>query len=389
MSHALSRRQAVVLGLVVVLAVAFTGGGLARIAARQGLWADTVELTVGLSEPHDVGPGTPVRVRGVDAGQVVAVEYPERDGPDAAVTVRMRVDAKFAGRLFADASARVHPTGLLGGKVIAVSPGTPAAGPLAGGKLHAAETQDVNQAVARLGAAADKIGAAADETAQLVQEARTGNGTLGKLIRDDDLYRDVKGLAADSREFVQRANGAVGKVEGQVANVEGFVKDGRETINSTKQTVDSVNQSWVGRQMGADVTPVLVRPTCRREARSFHAVHLFEPGTAVLTDEGREHLTNIANWVKEPVHDKAELVAVAQMDATDKGQTSASAAELTRKQTEAVVEFLKAHGAHKTGLISRRKMTAVGLGFGPSPVVERDPIPATYVQVVLFTPTSS
>lgn len=379
MSHALSRRQAAALGLVVVLALGLTGFGLARVAARQGLWADTVELTVGLPEAHDVAPGTPVRVRGVDAGQVVAVEYPDADGPDAAVTVRMKVDAKFAGRLFADASARVHPTGLLGGKVIAVSPGSPAAGPLAGGKLKAAETQDAGAAVA-------KLGAAADEVTQLVHDARTGNGTLGRLIRDDDLYRDVKGLATDSREFVQRANGAVGKVEGQVSNVEGFVKDGRETIGSAKQTVDAVNQSWVGRQIGADVTPVLVRPTCRREVRSFHAAHLFEPGTALLTDQGREHLTNLLDWVKE--RDKADLVAVAQVDPNDKTQTSASAAELTRKQTEAVIEFLKAHGAHKTGLVSRRKMTAVGLGFGPSPVVERDPIPPTYVQVVLFTPAS-
>ena len=388
MSHSLSRRQAAALGLAVVLALGLTGFGLARVAARQGLWADTVELTVGLPEAHDVGPGTPVRVRGVDAGQVVAVEYPDADGPDAAVTVRMKVDAKFAGRLYADASARVHPTGLLGGKVIAVSPGSPASGPLAGGRLKAAEMQGVDQAVARLGAAADKIGDAADETRQLVHDARTGNGTLGKLIRDDELYADLRGAAKDSREFVQRANGAVGKVEGQVASVEGFVKDGRETINSTRQTVDAVNQSWVGRQIGADFTPVLVRPTCRREARTFHPPHLFEPGTALLTDEGREHLTNIAIWVKDSAHDKADLVAVAHADPNDKTQTSASAAELTRKQAEAVVEFLKAQGAHKTGLVSRRKMTAVGLGFGPSPVVEREPAPPMYVQVVLFTPAS-
>jgi len=40
------------------------------------------------------------------------------------------VDAKFAPRLYADAVAQVQPTGLLGGKVVAITPGTPAAGPL-------------------------------------------------------------------------------------------------------------------------------------------------------------------------------------------------------------------------------------------------------------------
>jgi ABC-type transporter Mla subunit MlaD len=72
-TQSLSRAQAVVLGLVVVAALALGGYGVARVADKQGLWADTVELTAGFPEAHDITPGTPVRVRGVDAGQVVAV----------------------------------------------------------------------------------------------------------------------------------------------------------------------------------------------------------------------------------------------------------------------------------------------------------------------------
>src|SRR5207248_9033737 len=95
-SHSLSRWQAAVLGLVVVAALGLGGYGVARIADKQGIWADTVEVTAGFPEAHDVTPGTPVRVRGVDAGQVVSVEYPDHDGPNAEVTVRMRIQAKYA-----------------------------------------------------------------------------------------------------------------------------------------------------------------------------------------------------------------------------------------------------------------------------------------------------
>jgi ABC-type transporter Mla subunit MlaD len=113
------------LGLVVIAALALGGYGIARIADKQGLWADTVELTAGFPEAHDITPGTPVRIRGVDAGQVIAVEYPDHDGPDAEVTVRMRVQAKYASRIYADASAQVHNSGLLGSKVISIQPGDP------------------------------------------------------------------------------------------------------------------------------------------------------------------------------------------------------------------------------------------------------------------------
>jgi phospholipid/cholesterol/gamma-HCH transport system substrate-binding protein len=398
-SHSLSRWQAVVLGLVVVLAVGLAGVGLTQIAARQGLWADTFEVAVGFPEVHDVGPGTPVRVRGVDAGQVVAVEYPDHDGPDAAVTVRMKLDARYAGRLYADASAQVHANGLLGSKVVAISPGRPTAGPLADGRLRAAEAPDLAKAAARLEAVAGKIGDAADEAKQLVHDARNGKGTLGKLIKDDELYTDLKGLAADSREAVQdarqmvrQANSAIGRVEGEVDNVQRFVADGRDTLRSVKQGTDAMQRLPIVRGYVEDAAAILVRPTCRREAATYSAAHLFDPGTAILSDEGRAHLMYVVEWLKGVQDDRAEVVAVAQCDPNDRSQTSASATELTKKQAEAVVEFLKAHGVHRIGWGSRigiasgRKMTPVGLGFGPSPVVERDPLPPSHVQVLLFTP---
>src|SRR5262245_29173968 len=90
-SQGLGRWQAAVLGLVVLAALSVGGYGLARIAHRQGVWAETVEATVGFPEAHDVNPGTPVRVRGVEAGQVVAVEYPPGDGPGALVKLRLRL----------------------------------------------------------------------------------------------------------------------------------------------------------------------------------------------------------------------------------------------------------------------------------------------------------
>ena len=82
------------------------------------------------------------------------------------------------------------------------------------------------------------------------------------------------------------------------------------------------------------------------------------------------------------------MVVVAFCDPADKGQTPASAVELTRKQAEAVIEFLKARGVHKLGWTTRRKMTPLGMGMNPSPVVEKETLPPSNVQVLLFTPSA-
>jgi hypothetical protein len=385
-SQSLSRWQAVLLGVVVVVAVGLTGVGLTQVAARQGLWADTVEVTVGFPEVPDVAPGTPVRIRGVEAGQVVAVDYPDHDGPDAAVTLRLRLDAKYANRLYGDASAQIHASGLLGSKVIAISPGTPASGPLVENRLRGVASPDFTKTAAKLERVADKIGDAADEAKQLVRDVRSGNGTLGKLLKDDELYRNLDGLTKDTRQMVRNANSAVGRVEGEVENVQKFVTDGRDTLRSVKQGTDAMARLPIVRSYVEDAAAILVRPTCRREEASYNTADLFEPGTAILTDTGRNHLMFVVDWLKAPHPDNADVVVAAVCDSNDRNQTSASAAELTKKQSEAVIEFLKAHRVHKIGWVARRKMTPIGLGFGPSPVVEKTPMPPSHVQVLLFTP---
>ena len=365
MSQGLSRRQAALLGLVVLVTLALAAGSLWRIGSHQGLFAETFDATVGFAEVHDVAPGTAVRVRGVNAGQVVGIDYPDHDGPGAVVTLRLKLDAKYADRLYADATAVLHSTGLLSAKVVAVNPGTPATGPLVERRLKATESPD-------LGASAAKFGAAADEATQLLREVRTGTGSLAKLVRDDELYQDLKGLAKDSRR--------------EVNNVTQFVEDGRATLKSVRQGTDAISKMPLIRSYVEDPGAILVRPTARREAMTYNTDDLFEPRSAILTDAGKIHLDSVAGWLTHLASDKSEVVVVAFFDPAGKSQTPVSAVELTRQQAEAVLAYLKAHGVHKLGWVTRRKMTALGLGTATPPVPEKDPLPPSCLQVLVFTP---
>ena len=379
MSQTLSRWKAVLLGLVVVGLIAFAAFTLTRAAGKQGLWAETTEVTVAFPETHDLAPGTPVRIRGVDAGKVIAIEYPDHDGDGAAVTVRMQIDAKYAPRLYADASAQIHSTGLLGAKVISIRPGNPSKGPLADGCLAAKETPDITVAAA-------KIGDTADEAKLLIKEVRTGNGTLSKLLQDDKLYTEMTGLAVDSRKMVKRADSAVGTVEEKSADVDKFVKDGRATLQSVKQGTDAVQKLPLIRSYVTDAAAILVRPDYRRELVTYSTADLFETDTSILTPAGREHLDQVAAWLKGLPNDKSEVVIAALCDPGNVGQTPSSAGELTKKQADGVVEYLKGHKAFKTGLVSSRKVTPLGMGQGPSPVIEKGLLPPSYLQVLVYTP---
>ncbi len=358
MTQSLTRAQAAALGLTVLLAAGLAAGGLAAVAARQGVGGGSVELTVGVPDAGDLGPGTPVRIRGVEAGQVVAVEYPEHDGPGAAVAVRLRVPARFAPRLYADAAASVQPTGLLGGRVVAITPGTPAAGPLPDGRLRFVPAADPAQVAA-------KVGDLADEARALLAEVRAEGG----------LHQELKGLTTDARR-------AMGSVEGEAAGVRQLVQDGRDTLRSVKQGTDAVQRLPIIRGYVEDQKALLVRPGHRRQAWGYAAGDLFEPGTSVLTDGGKEHLANLAVHLRRHLGDKAELVVTAGGDPPGTPNPDA----LTRQRAETAVAFLKEKGAHKMGWWTRRSVTAVGLGGDPDPVPDPDRPAGPYLQVLAFTP---
>jgi hypothetical protein len=378
--HTLARGQAIVLGLVVVVAVALGGLGLARIAGKQGFWAETIELSAGFPEAHDIEPGTPVRVRGVDAGEVVAVEYPDHDSAGSAVTVRMKLNSRFANRVYSDATAQVHGSGMLGGRVIAISPGTPSSGPLEGGRLKGVRAFDVNDAVADARKTADEVRALAAETKGLIREIRDSNGTLMKFIRDDDLHGDVKALIA-------KTDRTVDGLEKQVNGLSGFVKDGRETLRSVRQGTDALGKLPIVRSYVENSTELMVRPNHDVKAWYFEPSTIFDPYRRTeLTDHGRVALNNVANEMKANGHKHADIVIVAFCDPADPTQTPASSTELTKRQAEAVVDHLKACNVHKLGTFSRRKITPLGMGMNPSPIAEAIPQPPALVQLLMFTP---
>lgn len=399
MSQSLSRWQAVVLGLVVVAALGLGGYGVARIADKQGVWADTVEVTAGFSEAHDITPGTPVRVRGVDAGQVVAVEYPDHDGPGAEVTVRMRVQAKFASRIYGDATAQIHGNGVLGSKVMSIQPGDPKTGALAGGRLRGVKAFAIEDAVAEVRDLAKSVKGTADEVKLLASESRAtvaaanglikgveeSNGTLAKLVRDDDLYEDARGTLGDLRKLVTRADKAVGTMESEMSNLRGVVADSRDTLKSVKQGSDALAKMPLVRSYVEDAVGLLVRPTMARERATYQSKHLFEPGTATLTYDGQVHMNNLANGLKENKASGSEIVVAAFFDVKDKSQTNAAALELTKKQAEAVANHLKSCNVHKLGTFARRKVTPLGMGTALCPA-EPEPDAESHVRILLYTP---
>jgi phospholipid/cholesterol/gamma-HCH transport system substrate-binding protein len=350
-SRTLTRWQAILLGAVVLAGVALGGWGLFQVGDRQQLWADTFTLRVGFTKVQGVGVGTPVRVRGLEAGVVTAVDLPAADRPDEPLTLRLRLDRKFRPLVFADAAATIVQEGMIGAKVIEIDPGRRETGGVEDGARIAARQ-------------APELADLLVQTQGMLAEVRDGQGTIGKLVKDDRAYAEVVSALKETRKLMERS---------------------QDAAQSIKQDADAIKRLPVVRSYVEDRTALLVRPALDRPRQWVYAVDLFEPGRAVLTDAGRDKLNELAGWLNG-LKPKGSDVVVASYADPKTVPSAAAALALTQTRSEIVVTYLKDnHKVHKLGWFRTRDVRPIGLGTDPPPDNETG-LPAARVEVIVFVP---
>lgn len=344
MTRSLSRWQAAVLGLVVVFGVVLTSAGVFAVGSRQWLWGDTFHVRAGFREIRGVEAGTRVRVQGIEAGEVEAVEPPAV--PGGPVLLRLRLDGRMRHLVRADASVQIVSEGMIGGKVLAIDPGSADAEPVRDGALLA------SRPTAEL---TDVLG----QVSQTLQGIREGEGTVAKLMQDPEAYAALVGL----------------------------LKQSRDTMASVQQDADALKRLPVVRSYVEDPHALLVRPNAERNRQCFAEADLFEPGRAVLSAAGRKRLDELAPWLAGLKHRGSEIVVAAYADPQTANPTLART--LTRQQSEAVCDYLKEqHSVQKLSWFSSRRVTPLGCGTDPPPLPESEPLPPARIEVLVFVPQS-
>jgi len=391
-NRSLTRRQSTILGFVVFLCLTIGIWGLFRVTDRNGVWSKGYEVTVVATDAQDVAPGTPVRIRGIEAGKVTHVEYAGDE-----VHIRLKLDQQFRDQLHADASALVQTKGIMGVSVVDIKPGTTKTGLLPEPVIYAKPAPDLAEVTAKLASVAGRVDA-------VLQDIQDGKGTLPKLLKDDAIYNDLKAASTDSKKLVKNldetttalrgdaqttmknVDKSVAAVHAELDGLKTFVRTGQEAVTAIKQDAEALKSMPIIRNYVEDHVVALVRPDFQRERIIYGPSGLFEANTSILTEEGKSTLNVCADWLNENKHKGSEIVVAGFADAKSHDLTGAAARLLSKKQAEAVADYFKERGVHKMGYVSRRKIMPLGFGFDPSPVVEKDPVPASRIEVVLFVP---
>src|SRR5208337_3924398 len=325
------------------LAVLALGGfGLYQVATRRWHVQPTFHVRVKFSTISGLEAGHRVRLQGMDAGVVERVVAPKTPGEP--VELVMRLDERLRPLVRADAIARVLAEGMVGARVVEITPGRPDAPLVAeGGAIESEPPVELSDLMKRTGASLQKLDDLArtaktglEEINAIAGSIREGKGSLGKFVRDEAAYQSLMSLT----------------------------HRGERTFSAMEDNLAALKRTWpLSRYSDSrsffEREKVLYQPGSRRDSRLFRDEELFEPGRAILTPVGRTRLDEVGRWCKQASQPQSEVVIAAF---TNDDHVVDLAEVLTQEQADSVRKYLiEKHGIESAGWFRSRKVDAVGL----------------------------
>ena len=270
-------------GAFVLIGVALAAAVLFLIGDRRGLFSDNLTVYTELRGLSGVDVGTPVWVAGMRAGEVKGIQVPSR--PGAPFRLRLQVSASLHPIVRTDSIVSVRTEGLVGGRYLQIAAGTEGAPRLPdGGTLQSQEPFDVAEMLGQVRAAIDTfnttivalrgrfdeaIGSVqeaaneatglirdvsddvaaitvagrkvADDASELVARVRAGQGTMGKLLQDDKLYKDISQIASEARQTAeniravsQQARATMDSLQSKTSGVQPIGMALQDTLEQTR-----------------------------------------------------------------------------------------------------------------------------------------------------------
>ena len=257
--------------------------GLFMIGDRQMAFADKFTLYTEFKKVTGLQAGAIVRVSGARAGAIKSIQPPT--SPSGKFRVEMEITEDLHPLVRTDSLASIETEGLVGGSYLGVGAGSdtaPAAPPQStipskepfeisdlmqqmGDTITKVNQtidelrDDVQHAVVSIGDTVDnanelltsvsddvkKMAAAggriSDDAARIAEGLRSGRGTIGKLLNDDELYRRAAGIAkqaeeiaTDARQVVAQAKKAIDEFQSKEGPVQGLAADLKQTMDDAR-----------------------------------------------------------------------------------------------------------------------------------------------------------
>ena len=230
-------RRYLLTGIFIIAGVILFTLGIFFVGDRHEAFARHVQLYTEFSDLDGLTKGSQVRVGGMDAGQVVAIQVPA--SPSSRFRVLMRINEQMHGLVRTDSVVTVDTEGVVGATFLSIHPGSAGASPApANSTLRskpAVSTSDLltrglglvddadktlMQVGGKIGVALDGVDGAVSNANDVLVGLKEGRGTAGMLLRDENVASQVRQTVSNVQSTSSNLNQASIRVDGLIGDVQ-------------------------------------------------------------------------------------------------------------------------------------------------------------------------
>ena len=189
-------------GILAIAAVIIAAVLIFALGGQGGFFWQRYQLKTRFPNVGGVKAGSPVRIAGVESGWVTEIRF-----AGAEVELDLQLSRSMQERVRTTSRATIGSVSLLGEGAVDITATTDGE-PIPDGGYVTAGAAPVN--FTDVAARATK---GIDEAGQIIEALRAGKGTVGRLLIDEAVYRDLQGFVGAARavtENLQQGQGSLG-----------------------------------------------------------------------------------------------------------------------------------------------------------------------------------
>ena len=202
--------QKIKIGLFALAGMAVLVVGIFLIGNKKGLFTNTFNVHGMFKNVNGLQVGNNARFAGIDVGVVEAIEIQN----DTTVKVVLTLNESVRKFIKKDAKLSIGSDGLMGDKLVQISPGgaTTTATVTGGDQLATVNPFDIDKVIKKVTGIADDAENLIAGLSQIVDKVNHGKGSIGRLLNNDKIAKDLEGTVAQAKTTVARANTTIATV---------------------------------------------------------------------------------------------------------------------------------------------------------------------------------
>lgn len=226
----IEKSKLIKLGLLILAGFAVFLFAIFYIGSKESLFEKTFTTYSVFQTVNGLSEGNNVQFAGINVGTIQSIDILASNR----VKVVMQIQERYKKFIKKDSEASINSEGLVGNKVLLISGGTPGSTPVdPGDSIKAVAPAQLGDIINNLNESTKEAQKIASEISEIAGKVNRGEGTLGKLVNNSDLFDNIDSLTGNFAASSESIN----RILNQTSNTVAIVNKDVESLSKSIEVV--------------------------------------------------------------------------------------------------------------------------------------------------------